>query len=781
MYKPVIKVSRALVLSASMLAASSALAQAASAEGEAADGGLAEIVVTANKRAEPLNRVGLTVTAVSANDLQKQGVAGISDLTRVIPSLSFATTNANTPVYSLRGVGYYDDSLGATPAVAVYVDEVAYPVSVLTSQVVLDLERVEVLKGPQGTLFGQSSTGGAINFIAAKPTAKQSYGLDLSYGRFNTIEGSGFVSGPLSDTLGYRIAVRAVHGDDWQRSYTRDDSLGKSRVLAGRASLAWEPSASARFLLTASGHINKSDPQAPQFIFLLNQVPGNYPLLDNIPTAPRSNRAADWSPERRPRGDDKQYAVSLRGDVDVLPTVKLTSITNFAHFTRDQQTDADGIVPLNFSSNTIGKVKSFSQEVRASSTNLDNLRWVVGANYERTSVRERSLLDTRDASFILTTGLWETNGYGTNQKSRSYAAFGNVEFDVTDQLTVKGGIRYSNVRRNANSCTQDTDARHTLSAFFTDLSNTLRAGQGLGAITPLPPFACVSLDNVTQDAQGRILYTPGRFSGVLKEHNFPWRVGVDFKATPDLLLYFNVSKGYKSGAFTTVSAATFSQLAPITQESLLDYEGGFKLQMFNRRLNLTGAAFYYKYNDKQLRSKVIDPVFNLLDSLRNVPKSSIRGAELNVTAAPVRGLTFGTSVTYLDSRIDEFTGFNGFSQLVDFEGTRIPFAPKYSVTSNIDYRWPVTDAFEVNVGGNFTYNSATNSTVGNDAFSRIGAYRTVDVRMGLHNVDRNWSVTLWGKNIFNEYYWTNANAVSDTRVRYAARPATYGISFSIRN
>lgn len=300
-----------------------AVAQPAN-EGSGADPqsqlGIGDIIVTANKRSESLNRVGLTIQAFSGDDLKKQNIRKIEDLISVVPSLSYALTTTNTPVYSLRGVGYYDTSLGAVPSVAVYVDEVPYPISTLASQVVLDLERVEVLKGPQGTLFGESSTGGAINFIAAKPTRDLAYGADINYGRFNVVEATGYVSGPLSDTLSYRVALKGVHGDDWQRSYLRDDTLGERKLFAGRASFLWQAGDGVKILATASGHIDRSDPLAPQFILLRKQTQGNFPVLDSIPYAPDKARAANWSPSRRPKGNDKQYNFSLGSSKEEIPS-----------------------------------------------------------------------------------------------------------------------------------------------------------------------------------------------------------------------------------------------------------------------------------------------------------------------------------------------------------------------------------------------------------------------------------------------------------------------------
>ncbi|WP_375713753.1 TonB-dependent receptor plug domain-containing protein, partial [Sphingobium sp. BS19] len=170
----------------------------------AADGSestVGDIIVTANKREENINKVGLSITAFSGEALAERKITSLQDIASAVPGLSYAASTANTPVFTLRGIGFNESSLGVYPAVSVYVDQAPLPFPVLASHSAYDLERIEVLKGPQGTLFGQNSTGGAINYIAAKPTDTFTAGGDVSYGRFNTIEGNAHISGPITDTL----------------------------------------------------------------------------------------------------------------------------------------------------------------------------------------------------------------------------------------------------------------------------------------------------------------------------------------------------------------------------------------------------------------------------------------------------------------------------------------------------------------------------------------------------------------------------------------------------
>src|SRR5712672_1122550 len=202
---------------------------------------LEEVVVTAEKRSERARDVPMSITAVTAEQLEKQGVVAVSDLTKLVPGFTYQPSDYGTPVYTIRGVGQKDVAIAVSPTVSVYVDQVPIPYSAETLGAAFDLERLEVLKGPQGTLFGQNSTGGAMNFIAAKPTNHLDAGADVTYGRFNEADAQGFLSGPLSDTVSVRVALRTEQRDAWQTSETRSASLGVRNFSTGRLLLDWKP------------------------------------------------------------------------------------------------------------------------------------------------------------------------------------------------------------------------------------------------------------------------------------------------------------------------------------------------------------------------------------------------------------------------------------------------------------------------------------------------------------------------------------------------------------
>lgn len=426
-----------------------------------------DIIVTANKREQNLSTVGLSISAVSAEALANQRIVTVADLAQVTPGLTFAPTPNATPVYTIRGVGFYESSLNAYPDVSLYLDQVPLSLPIMSSLTAFDLERVEVLKGPQGTVFGNNATGGAINFVAAKPTSEFAAGAELSYGRFNTFDVAGFVSGPITETLRARIAVKAVNGDEWQRSYTRNDKLGKLDNIAGRFLLDWKPTEELSFQLNLNAWHDQNDPQAPQRIGYTPQndvsgvpaggtVPVPFPQA-TYPNAPRNARAADWTPGDRPYADNRFKQASLRGDYD-FGFATLTAITGISDLKFENATEGGGTalrdLDLPFDK---GHIKSFTQEVRLAGDVAQPFRWVLGANYERTTVDELTFLRFTDTSSTYVNGFTGA-AYQTDSRMKNYAAFANVEYDVNEQFKLKAGIRQTKAKRDFRAFNGDDPA-----------------------------------------------------------------------------------------------------------------------------------------------------------------------------------------------------------------------------------------------------------------------------------------------------------------------------------
>ena len=798
---------------------SPALAQ----DGEGASAGAIsanEIVVTANKREQSLKDVGLSITAVSGDELAERKITSLEDVAAIVPGLAYAASTANTPIYTLRGVGFNESSLGVYPAVSVYVDQAPLPFPVLASHSAYDLERVEVLKGPQGTLFGQNSTGGAINYIAAKPKDYFEAGGDISYGRFNAIEGNAFISGPLAEGLRGRVAVTGANSDGWQYSVSRpEDRNGALSYVAGRLLLDADVGDSVKLSLNVNGWRDKSEPQAQQLIGLRAAIPGATAaeMVEMSVFSPDKPRAADWSslvedpatgvqnPDGSfvpgtasdtnfaPRSDRRMWQASLRGDIEVGGGITITSLTSYVDYDQEQTTDGDGnwLVTFDLIRND-GAIESFVQELRIANDPASRFRWLLGANYEDSKTVEDQLLRYFDNSNYDPANLYINGSAVTNRQSiRNIAGFASVEFDVSDMVTLKAAGRYTDSRNRANICS------YTIPGGNVDiLFNILGGMLGTTSFDPIGPDDCYTLNENL---------VPGEpFRQTLSEENFSWRVGADFKPSDDLLLYANVSRGYKAGSFPSLAAASFNALQPVTQEQVTAYELGVKSTLMDGLANFNAAAFYYDYRDKQIRGKLVETpnIFGPLDTLANVPKSEIKGFEADLTLRPADGLTIGGAVTYLDSKVK--TGpvapynYNILGEIDDFHGDPLPFTPKWSGSVNVDYRHGFAGGGEAFAGFTVTARTKTDSALGGSRLTypegapytvlREGVvypfqnkgYATVDARLGYQAADEAWRVMFWGKNIFNEYYWNAVIPANDSAARFAGKPATYGVTFGFR-
>ncbi|MCH4150661.1 MAG: TonB-dependent receptor [Sphingobium sp.] len=757
----------------SALAISIFLISAPAAAQEADAGSIPEIVVTATKRAESINTVPMSISAATGDDLVSAGVRSADDLGKIVPGFTFTQSAYSTPVYSLRGVGFYNYDIASTPTVTVYQDEAPLPFASMSRGASFDLERVEVLKGPQGLLFGSNSTGGAVNYIAARPTRELKAGLDAGYGRFDSWELGGFVSGPLSEAVGVRVAARHEGSGAWQRSATRPaDRNGKRNFTQLRGLIDIAGGDKLKVALGVSAFWDKSDVQAAQMIQVNPLIPPFVdPRLAQLPLVTSDARVGDWTAGMNPKRDDRQWHVNGRIDYELSDAITLTSLTSYADYRQTDVVDPDATSLVLADTVDTGKITAFYQELRLSGEFGHGSRWIVGANYENNKVNEVQSLTSTNASGFAPFAIFfslpipDAIPLSSQQKFKNYAAFANVDLAVSDTITLHGGMRYTDTTDRFTGCTGNS------------ANGSLAIGLGLlsqgnpAALGPNP--VCTQLDANLQ---------PTITSTKLSENNVSWRAGVDFKPNRDALIYANVSRGYKIGAFPLIPASSVSQYTPVTQESLTAYEAGFKLTLADRKVQLNGAAFYYDYRDKQtLGSVILTPnIFGPLNLLVNIPKSKVTGFELQAVVRPVAGLTLNGGITYVDSEIGNFTNFDPFGVVKNFKGEAFPNTPKWQWSLAADYNFPISAGLSGFVGANLSGRSSANAALGENAILDIDGYTLLDLRAGFGSADDRWKVSVWGRNVTDKYYWTNAYKIADTSARFAGMPATYGVTFSFR-
>jgi iron complex outermembrane recepter protein len=774
--------SSAIAIAAMQLALPAYASEADRAVQPAGDVASDEIIVTAQKREERLRDVPMSITAATAEQLQSRGVTTTDDLAKIVPGFSAQKTNNGLPIYFIRGVGFFDASLGVSPAVTVYSDQSPIPFTPMARGAVLDLERVEVLKGPQGTLFGQNATGGAINYIAAKPTEALEAGVNLQLARFGSVNAEGFISGPLSSTVSARVAVRGEHGSDWQRNYFNGDTIGKRRFLNGRAIVDWKPSEGAKFELQVTGWKDTSDSQQPQLSLYFPQTPvsaGGRPTIFPIatfPVSPNDPRAAAWDTGSSFARDDWYFGASLRGDVDLSDTVTLTSISSYGKYRTALPQDGDATIYALDLVTTTGSIETYSQELRiAQSTGA--FQWMLGGNYQHDTTSERQafspVVDSNEQLFGIT---WDSFGMRNDQRIKTASVFASAQYQLSDTLTLQGSARYTDQKRAYSGCTADL-GDGDIAAAFSFLSFALT-----GSPQTILPGACITLN-----ADG----TPASIiTGNLNEDNFSWRGSLNWKPSNSTLLYANITKGYKAGSFPTLAAAVSTQLAGIKQESVLAYEVGAKIELADRKVQIDGAAFYYDYKDKQLTGFQSIPPFGPLPSLVSIPKARVQGAELNVILRPVSGLTVSVGGSYLKTKVmsDPLTPIGPFGGAGTFVGQTFPLTPKWQGVADLEYKFPISGGSDAYFGATVVGRTSSKSVLFGQQPAQAAleqllvapGYATLDLRAGIDLDANDIRLEIWGRNVTNRYYSINNIRSADSVFRFAGQPATYGISLGYR-
>ncbi|BBD01498.1 TonB-dependent receptor [Sphingobium sp. YG1] len=757
------------------------------------DADTGEIVVTAQRRSESINRVPLSIQAFGGEQLRNAGVTDTASLPQLTAGLNFAKSGANTPIYTLRGVGFNTPNLSSTSPVGVYADEVAYAYPYMSNGPVFDLERVEVLKGPQGTLYGRNTTGGLINFLAAKPTDSWQGRIAVELGNYETHNYEGFISGPITETLGIRIAGRWENSDKgWQHSISRDDRLGEKDKLGLRAVVDWNPSDAFSVEVIGSYWRDRSDTTAGQAVALLPNIPGF--TRDGLESAIRTNwrnDEADWGPVGGAQAPLKVrsdfYSISGRVKYKLDDALSLVSLTAYNDLRRRDVNDVDGTRYDIFSYAGNGRIQSFSQELRLVG-DFDRGNFTVGGYYSHDKIRDG--LQGRDSEmsairflrFFAQNVVDPTNsqypadryanGFGEfdlvlNEKSRTLSAFINGTYKLTDQLSLTGGLRYTDDRLAANGCARDLGGS-AVAIWNTAIPALVEAQTGTRPPNQVVPGGCLGYNATYTGAFNPALPT-------LREDNVAGRLSLQYTTDGGTLVYGSISRGYKSGAFPLVPINNASQAEPARQERVMAYEVGTKATFLDRRLSLNVAGFYYAYNDKQLFSDIPDIVFTTLTRIVNIPRSEVYGGEAEISWRSQSGFTARGGVAYTGSRVLEYNGFTRSGQPLNFRGLKFANTPELQVNGSLGYSTEVGENLSLRSNINANYQSSTSSSLTNEPGFEVRGYTTVNASITLSK-SAGWEVGLWAKNLFNENYWSSANYFADTVYRLPGQPRTFGVT-----
>jgi len=740
--------------------AAAALAVSLQAQAQDADGG--DVIVTAQKREQSVQSISVAVSVVSGQELIEQGVSTINGLEHLTPSLDVENQfGTGQPSFSLRGVGFKDYATLNAPTVGVYVDDVAYTFPVMTQGVLYDVERVEVLRGPQGTLYGRNTTGGAINVLSARPTQEFSTGFSAEYGNFDAFRAEGFVSGALADGLTARLSAATAQGGAWQENRDTGEERGDADRRALRAQIAWEVTPNFDLLLNLHGYQDQSDGLG-QRLFKTTAFGAEH-AQDQTSWGASSVFAANAgiSEFQAPFRDNDGKGLSLTAAYD-LGASTLTYIGSLEDLDRREYNDFDGIgvtTPLPDNSAGIAgtlftsEIHVAQHELRIASDGDNKFDWIAGVYYDREKLNELYNSDFA-ASFGPAFGFVSTP---YSQKVETAAIYGQVEYQVSPDVNLIGGLRYEDESREL-------------------------IGLGTFAIG----FPGLNFANGLADGS--------RENRSLDMQEVSGRLGVEWTPQEHRLYYATISRGVKSGGFSGYNTLNPRAVDPFDPETLIAYEAGFKSDWMDNRLRLNGAVFFYDYKDQQVQSAIYDADLNaVVGKIVNAPKSEIWGAELELEWRPNEAWTIAQTLGYAHGEFKEFGILDVAASiaadatvLIDDSGERLG-PPELTYGGAVTYDTVVGDGWGLTAGVDYAYRGDTDPPLLKPASGEgygVDGYWLVNANVAVRPNNGAWEFALWSRNLLDEDYDETRNffaAPDVTPIAAPGLPRTYGVRVAWRH
>ena len=761
-----------------------------------------EVVVTAQRRETNLQTTPISISAYSGDTLAENKTFTVTDLANSVPAFSLT---AGTPLdveLNVRGVTNTRlDSPSADASVGTFLDGIYMGRTGDLNFDFYDLERIEVIRGPQGVLLGKNVVGGALSIVTAKPSFQKSGNLLLSYGNYNALLASGYVTNRLSDSVAGRFAFQGRKHDGYAKDILHNREVENLNSLQGRGQLLFHPKDSTWSARTVID-FNKDSTNG------LNVVPIPTSQAHCEATYLRSNCTRPWSSLRRylaltdPRVDvaqSVQYAgdpsptqqfmkrngVGLMADIqknfDGFSFNSLTSYrdgrgdqlydqtgsgpealgwdvakwqayTAFVAATRPAGNGDNGLFLFAEPVNEDAKIKQFSQELRLTSTNKDSkLDWIAGVYLKKDSITkvDHFIGETFLGGPLATLSgetLWNNHGDINN-----YAGFAQLGVKLTKQVKLSVGVRYTHDKKSGDVtgtaiATGDRFNPNDLLA-LTPLASSFRTGTGFNA-----PYD-KSWTKTTP--QGMLEITPNR----------------------DLFLYATIGKGFKGGGFDDTPTSAVAAQHPYNPEEATNYEGGFKSTMFERRVRLNVSAFYMDYKDLQVVQTNAACLCNLTDNAAN---AKLKGVEGEFEFAPTGSFKLFASGSYVDAKYKDFieTAINpATGQRLVSSGNRLQRTPATQLAGGFDFttrlgKWKDGLNLRVNYSWQGDLKWAT------DNIAQEDPYGLLDARIGVGPKNEKWQVSAYGKNLTDKLYRVNIIHFFGEEVSQFGAPRTYGMDVS---
>lgn len=712
---------------------------------QSAEDGIQDIVVTATRRETSLQRTGQAISVLTGQQQLLTGRQGLDDLKTSIPNVNFASTSNTTQLF-VRGIGNTFLLPGGDPGVALYQDN-AYISDQTTSSVsFFDVDRVEVLRGPQGGLYGRNATGGAINIISAKPTSELTGRLSVLAGDYGRIESEGFVSGPLGfANTDFRLSYQIHRLDGFVRNVYKPsvgepgfgatpDRLDDMKSDAFRLQTATDLGSGGKLRVIVNHYREADNGAALSVVPFRGYVYPAQRLYGVTPSSDPRNITVD-------EGYNKIRLTNVNANLDQpIGDGTLTATGNYRRSYRDFLNDCDGTPVNSCSYRTKTTSDDYFGDIHYASSTAGAFRYILGATYGHLRQTQFSNIHFEFPTFYLTGNPADTAAFdfpsniGGTLRSNSWAAYADARYKLSDVWSLIGQVRYSHTTKTA---------RETLQ---------------------LPTFAVNVVDS------------PNRAS----DSGVPFKAGIEGQLTNDFLVYGNFSTGLKDAAINLGALQT----VPVKKETVKSVEIGLKSSFFDRHLQINAAAFHSNYTNLQ-----ISQLKGTLATLTNAPKAEINGAELEIVAEPVRGLRFNGTVGYLDPKLKRFSNtpnvpadFVPQPVLLTLDGNQLPYVANWNVSAGANYKFEPTAGVSMEVGGNYYYQSRIFFNEFNTIDNSQKAVGRVDLTASIGPSNDRWKLYGYVRNLTNELVLGGTTIYAGTLgaekgVSYSP-PRNFGVGFS---
>lgn len=750
----------------------------------------AEIIVSARRRDESAQDVPIALSVVGAAQLEQTGNYTLTQIQQIVPSLQVFSFNPRNTNINIRGLGsnvaLTND--GLENGVGFYVDNVYFGRVGQSQFDLVDLQQIEVLRGPQGTLFGKNTTSGAINISSRKPSFDPEFSGEASVGDYGYYQLRASASGALVDDL---LAVRVSGSVTERRGFLYNDTQNERAQdysnWSVRGQLLFTPTADLEVRVIGDFARQKQN-------HVLNIFAGYFGTYENGATIPNSfaERAARFPGYSFPaidpfarRGEaDSHYQSNMDGygvsgqvDWDI-GAVKLTSITAYRWWDWNPANDGDSTsLPVITKAQQANRQRQFSQEIRLASDSDGPIDYVVGAYYFWQVIRGKgasaygpaAALWNRPATSPLPLAAWEAalDGFEANSTSdprtKSYALFGQLDWKFTDRLTLTAGLRYTHEKKSG-SFTQVHVAGIDLSTL-----PTLLAAQAAGIRAQFNP--------VTSYSTG---FTDNSLSGLAT---------LSWQFSDDALAYATYSRGNKSGGLnlTNLPAGLRPEdVAAVAPEKVDSYELGIKSEWFDKKVTLNVAGYWTEIRDYQTAiTEQVQNSVNVRQYIANIPGVRSRGVEGDLSFAPSERASFYASVAYADTTYSDYPNAPqaperlNISGIQDLTGEQLPGVPKFTYTLGGDVSAPLGNLggrdLSIYAHADYSHRSSFNTSSSNSIYADVPAYGIANARIGFRTDDGLFDLSIWARNLFDkDYFQTLSPAVTGIVTSLIGEPRTIG-------